>query len=528
MQRTSTQMVRTLAFSGVIASLLMADPCMARGMVETQSRGPGEPADVPDRFKDVRSKIAAILDSTGVASITVAVAENGNIVWEEGFGWANREERVQATPHTIYHLASISKSLTATGLMILVERGLIDLDKPANEYIGPAKLTSFAGTADDATVRRILFHTSGLPMYWNIFDVAGQYRPPDMDEAIRRYGILVTAPGERYCYSNFGYGILDHIITGVSGMDYADFMKKEVFGPLGMTRTSVLVDSSLIGHVARLYDEKHQSLGFCDFTHRGASAVLSSAHDLVRYGMFHLKERIPGQMPILQEETIDRLHRETDPRISEIKDTIGFEYLLGSFGGVDIGGYRIDVCTGSMPGASSRLALVPSKNLVTVVLCNEASIDLWEIEKAVIGAALPGFSEACESEVENRQEESAMSLVPPESIVGLWTGNITTYAGDLPVELRFSNAGEIDMTISGQVVPFLAIKTPLGEMGFQGDLFKGLFMGTIDTPDAARSPHVVHVEVTCREGRMTGYAAAVAMNKRYCFPYWMELRQSEK
>jgi CubicO group peptidase (beta-lactamase class C family) len=528
MLRTFFQMVWILAFSVAFASLLAASPSAATGSAQTQSSGLTSSTDVSGRLKDVRSKIAAIVDSTGVASIAVAVAKDGKIVWEEGFGWANREEGVQATPHTVYHLASVSKSFTATGLMVLVERHLLDLDRPANEYIGEAKLTAFAGSADDATVKRIIFHPAGLPMYWNIFEVGGQYRPPDMGECIKRYGIFVTAPGERYCYSNFGYGILDHIITSVSGMDYADFMKKEVFDPLGMTRTSILLDSTMIGHVARLYDERHQPLGPCDFDHRGASAVLSSAHDLVRYGMFHLKERIPEQTPILQEETIDRLHRETDPSQSELKETIGFECLLGSFGRVNIGGYRIDVCTGSMPGASSRLALVPSERLVTAVLCNQMGVDLWEIEKAILGAMLPGFSEACESEIGHRHGESGMSSVPPESFVGSWTGDITTYAGDQPVELRFSSAGEIDMTISDRAAPLLAIKTPLGEMGFQGDLFKGLFMGRIETPDAARSPHVVLVELLRRDGRLTGYAAAVAMNKRYCFPYWMELQHSEE
>ncbi|UCF04953.1 MAG: beta-lactamase family protein [bacterium] len=528
MQRTFFQMVWVLAFLGVIVSLLTAEPSAATAAIGTQSSSLTLSADDPGRLKNVRSKITAVLDSTGVASITVAVARDGKIVWEEGFGWANREERVEATPHTMYHLASVSKSFTATGLMVLVERRLIDLDRPANEYIGEAKLTAFAGSADEATVKRILFHTAGLPMYWNIFEVGGQYRPPDMGESIKRYGILVTAPGERYCYSNFGYGILDHIITNVSGTDYADFMKKEVFGPLGMTRTSVLVDSSMVEHVARMYDGKHQPLGPCDFDHRGASAVLSSAHDLVRYGMFHLKERIPEQTPILREETIDRLHRETDPQLPELKETIGFECLLGSFGALDIGGYRIDVCTGSMPGASSRLALVPSENLVTVVLCNEMSIDLWEIEKAILGAMLPGFSEACESEIGHRREESGISTVPPEYFVGSWTGDITTYTGAQPVKLRFSSTGEIDMTINGRAAPLLTIKTPLGEMGFRGDLFKGLFMSSIDTPDAARSPHVVLVEVLYRDGRLTGYAAAVAMNKRYCLPYWMELRHSEE
>ncbi len=521
-------MTRAIVLLTAVVFLMVSGLPGSSGTAGVQSGGTAASPDVPERLMEVRSKIAAIIDSTGVASIAVAVGVDGRIAWEEGFGWANREKGTQATPHTIYHLASISKSFTATGLMVLVQRGLIDLDKPANDYLGEAKLTAFEGSADDATVKRFLFHTAGLPMYWNIIQLGGSGELPDMDDCIRRYGILVNPPGEEYRYSNLGYGILDQIIAHVSGSDYADFMEKEVFGPLGLTRTSVLVDSSMIDNVAQMYDESQRPLGPWDFDHRGASAVLSSAHDLARFGMFHLKQRIPDQKAILEEESIDRLHRETDPQSPDLKERIGFEYLLGSFGKIEIGDYRLDVCTGSMPGASSRLALVPSENLVTVVLCNGEGIDLWDIEKSIIAAMLPGFAEACESELQNRHEEPGMSPEPTEPFIGSWAGAIATYAGDIPVELHFSSEGGIDMTIDGRAAPYLTVRTPLGEMGFKDNTFKGLFMTNIETHDAARSPHVVMVEVRLRRGRLTGYAAAVAINKRFCLPYWMELNRGQE
>ena len=94
-------------------------------------------------------------------------------------------------------------------MLVLVERGLVDLDKSVNDYLGESKLTAFVGSAEDATVKRILVHTAGLPMHWNLIKVNGSHTRPSMEESIRRYGILVTAPGERYNYSNFGYEILE-------------------------------------------------------------------------------------------------------------------------------------------------------------------------------------------------------------------------------------------------------------------------------------------------------------------------------
>src|SRR6187399_3440141 len=77
-----------------------------------------------DQFAVARAHAKAAVIDSGVPSLAVAVAKGGKIIWEEGFGWADREARIPATEHTTYSLASISKPITATGLMILVERGL--------------------------------------------------------------------------------------------------------------------------------------------------------------------------------------------------------------------------------------------------------------------------------------------------------------------------------------------------------------------------------------------------------------------
>ena len=102
-----------------------------------------------DIFSSARSKILESLKKTKVASISIAVAKDGKIIWEEAFGWADRDNNVKASPHTMYSLASISKPITATGLMILVEQGLIDLNKPANFYLGEGKLVAYEGMASD-------------------------------------------------------------------------------------------------------------------------------------------------------------------------------------------------------------------------------------------------------------------------------------------------------------------------------------------------------------------------------------------
>src|SRR5258708_10714090 len=136
-------------------------------------------------FGAVRDLIRARLVEQTLPSLAVAVARNGTILWEEGFGWADRENRVPATEHTMYSLASISKPITATGVMVLKEQGKLDLDRPINEYLGEAKLRAWIGDAADATVRRVANHTSGLPLHWHFFYEAETDGRPAMDEPIR-------------------------------------------------------------------------------------------------------------------------------------------------------------------------------------------------------------------------------------------------------------------------------------------------------------------------------------------------------
>ncbi|RIK39179.1 MAG: hypothetical protein DCC58_15680, partial [Chloroflexi bacterium] len=190
-------------------------------------------------FEKTRNLIQERLLENSLPSLSVAVAHRGEAVWEEAFGLADRERLAPATPDTMYSLASISKPMTATGLMVLVERGLIDLDTPINAYLGDTPLVGRLAGASAATVRSVANHSSGLPMHFQFFYADEQRRRPAMSETIRRYGNLVTEPGERYQYSNLGYGVLDYLIERVSGKRFADFMREEVFLPLGMFHTSV-------------------------------------------------------------------------------------------------------------------------------------------------------------------------------------------------------------------------------------------------------------------------------------------------
>jgi len=333
------------------------------------------------QFESVRASIQRRITDDGVPSLAVAVARGGKIIWEEGFGWADLAKRIPATEHTTYSLASISKPITATGLMILVERDQVDLDRPMNDYLGQAKINGRAFDASKATVRLISNHRAGLPLHYQFFYEDEPYRRPPMDETIRRYANLVTAPGERYQYSNLGFGIIDYLISRVSGMSYPDFMRQEVFRPLGMTHTSVDIAPDLTEYAATRYAADGTPIPFYDFDHPGGSAVFSSAHDLVRFGMFHLGDKLREQKAILTAKSLEEMHR---PAVGPNGYGIGWSRDTNDKGLVTVSH------TGGMGGVATTLILVPELDVVVTVLCNASAAAPHQIAQEILAVLAPG------------------------------------------------------------------------------------------------------------------------------------------
>jgi CubicO group peptidase (beta-lactamase class C family) len=451
-----------------------------------------------DRFATLRAGFQRWLDSTGAPSVAIAVAHNGKIVWEEAFGWANREKRIRATPHTMYSLASITKPFTATGLMILAERGQISLDSAANAYLGPGKLMARVGSARDATVRRVVSHTAGLPYHFQFFYDNGGYSPPPMDETFRRHANLLFAPGTQFEYSNLGYGILDHIIARRSGRSYADFMRREVFLPLGLSETAVLESAPTGAAYAERYDEKQRPIPFYTFDHSGASAIYSSAHDLARFGMFHLKNRVGGQRPILKDETIDLMQTAVSPAL----------YGLGFRIDPEDYGFKRVFHGGSMPGVNTMLRIYPSENLALAVLTN-AEINFGGLLADIAATFIPRFADSLSKRRAALAAQGASpapaapSFSPPASLVGEWIGAIHSWDGSLTLNLTVPPNGPVIAQVGN------APAAPVIRPRLQGGRFIAVIDGRIPTPDA-RWPHSIVLNVVLDDpNALTGQATAV-------------------
>jgi CubicO group peptidase (beta-lactamase class C family) len=265
-----------------------------------------------DQFEPVRELIRGKIEQKEAPSITVAIVRDGKIIWEEGFGWADKEHKRAATANTPYRLGSVSKPITGTAIMVARERGLLDLDRPINDYLGDAKLRAAIGDVSGATVRRAAQHISGLPEYSESYYRDEPGESPSLDLVIRRYGILTRPAGEKFVYSNVGYTALESVLQHVSGKTYDDFLNDMVFAPLGMKRSAApgrhLSTDSAVGY--RPDGERETEYTRLDVA---AAAVFASAHDMARFGLFHLKAHLADQRQILSDRNIDEMKNVTVP-----------------------------------------------------------------------------------------------------------------------------------------------------------------------------------------------------------------------
>ena len=474
-----------------------------------------------DPFEPIRQNIARRLADEQIPSLAVAVSRHGETLWEQGFGWADRERRIAADPHTPYSLASISKPFTATALMILAERGAVDLDRPADDYLGQARLTAHLGSAADATLRRLANHTAGLPLHYQFFYADEDYRRPAMDETIRRYGRLVSPPGETFRYANLGYGLMDYVVARASGQTYVDFMRTEVFVPLGMTRTSVDIGPGWQDYAAARYGTDQLPLPFYDFDHPGGSAVYASAHDLLRFGNLHLKRPPADGRRILSDASIDAMQQST----ATVGGTVG--YGVGWFINSDEHGVTTVSHSGGMGGVRTRLALVPSEGIVVAALCNASSDLPMKTVEDVLAALLPVYRQRLDaSRHETGGEASVAAFAPPPELLGRWQGRIVTYEREIPVELTLQPDGDVHAQLAGQ------LRTLLNEAQWSDGYLRGVWAGDIGTADANRRPYRLHLELKLREGTvLNGSVGAISLDAPRvgnALSHWLELtKQAE-
>jgi CubicO group peptidase (beta-lactamase class C family) len=444
-----------------------------------------------DRFSKVRELIIDEVTSRRVTSIAVVVAEDGNIVWEEAFGWADVENRVRATPNTMYRLGSISKTITATGLMLLVEEGKVDLDEPVVDYLPKnVRPRVFEGEIRDITVRHLLNHRSGMPAYAESFFEDDHESPRPFAETVRRYGIITVPPGRAFIYCNLGYQMVARIIAEVSGMSYAEFIDDRVFAPLGMDHALVYEGLPFKKQYAVNYTPSFEKIPLYIDSYPGADGNYASAHGLIRFAMFHMGDSLPDQEMILKDQSITAMQAKYPPG----NERIGIGWWLDG----DERGHRSVYHGGDAPGVACMMRLFPDEDIAAVVLCNSECEKLYDIQEAIFVALIPELGEPEPVE----KSSSVEPPVDPSEMYGTWKGRITTYNQELEVELVIDSM-KVAVGVGDQPQDDVDVSviTPTFLMG--------MFDAEIPTPDNERYPYRNRLALTREGGRLYGTVVSV-------------------
>ena len=249
--------------------------------------------------------------------LSIAVVHDQEPVWAKGYGFADLVARTPATPATLYRLGSVTKLFTATAVMQLRDEGRLRLDDPVALHLPWFTVESGFGEAPEITIRHLLTHTSGLPReaafpYWtdHVF--------PGREELIAALPgqRAVFAPEDRIKYSNLGMALLGEVVAAASGEPYAEYLRRHLFAPLGMSSTTVAPAAEhhrrrATSYLRRMPDGSREAFDYYDTGALAPAANgVSSVEDLARFAMLHFRDRpADGAAQVLAGSTLREMQR---------------------------------------------------------------------------------------------------------------------------------------------------------------------------------------------------------------------------
>lgn len=404
-------------------------------------------------------------------------------------------------------------------MLQLAERGRIDLDAPAQRYLGRFRLHAAAG-GPRPRVYQLLGHSAGLGTYAQIHYDEMAAAPP-FARSVARFGVLVQPPGRVAEYSNLGYGLLGVMVERRSGLPFGDYLERELFAPLGMTDAFVDAPAAHDSDIAVAYDASGQALAPLYNDKPGAGNVHASAHDLIRFAQFHL-DPAAAAVPVLRADTVARMQRQAD--VPALQHYYGNSYYgLGWYVRENDGGERVVWHEGGMPGASSIIKLLPQQRSGVVVLANKTEVNA--VTQAVADAALralrPAYAPGALDAVANYAPYAAQA-----EFLGEWRGEIHVDGRRLRCTLRFGARGKVQIEYIGK--DRKPVSGMLGGIVY-GDSFVGAVPLSLPIAEqrGAASPLLLVKLLRSGEvlqGALVAYAAPARLE--YLLPFYVKLRRA--
>ncbi len=371
-----------------------------------------------------------------MAGAVFVVVQGEDVVLKKGYGMANMEKGEPFDPdHTVFRVASVSKAITATAVMQLVEQGKLDLHEDMNTYLDfniPNK------TDTPLTMRNLLTNATGFA-FGDTSDLVsfdmkqdiplGQYMADHIPE-------VVYTPGEYYRYDNHGFNLQGYVVEHVSGVPFHDYVSSRIFEPLGMMDSDFLLTEQLTERLAAAYDVEGQPIPTYTMIPavHPAGGMLSTGADMAKFMMAHLSSGKLGDTRILQEETAREMHK---PQLYAHPDlpnmAYGFEFSQQQV----YNGHTVVEKGGDVNGYHTGMWLLPEEEVGVFVSVNK---DI-EFRSELFGAFMDRFypGEASTPAYEQPQQPALSAF---EGIYGdlrnrMWTSRVRAVEDKLQVEDPF-------------------------------------------------------------------------------------------
>jgi CubicO group peptidase (beta-lactamase class C family) len=329
--------------------------------------------------REMTARVDRTLNRWPAVGLALGVVRDGSLDFFSGHGLADIATNTPVTEDTVFRVASITKTFTAVAVMQLWERGRIDLDAPANDYLRAYRLIPARSGWRAATVRHLLTHTAGIGevahpsglLHWPEFgESVPAGRPVPSLAEFYRGGLRIHAePGSRFVYANHGFGTLGQIVADVSGQPLDRYLREHVFDPLGMDHTDLVRSDRVRARLATGYELRAggaRPVADFEMVTVGADSVYSTMRDMARYVAALLRGGSNEHGSILEPRTVATMfepHYQPDARVP------GFG--LGFFRGT-AGGHRLVEHQGILSGFNSQILLAPDDGVGVLAFTNGA------------------------------------------------------------------------------------------------------------------------------------------------------------
>ena len=343
-----------------------------------------EPAESPISSSELMRAVAEILNRRPAVGLAVGVVGDGRLGFFRGHGLADVASNTPITEDTVFRIGSITKLFTAIAVMQLVERGQVDLDAPANDYLRAFKLVAAESGWRPATLRHLLTHTAGIPEVRGLADLLNASftpaggRPatlsvpfgeplPSLADYYRGGLRIVVEPGTAFAYTNHGWATLGQIVEDVAGIPLALCFRERIFEPLGMTDTDLVRSSRVASRLATGYvlgRAGPKAVADRVWIDAGAGQIYSTPRDMARFAAALLGSGGNDHGRVLEPATVTTMfepHYQPDPRIPGMG--------LGFFRH-EISGHRVVGHDGILPGFNSAVLIAPNAGVGVFAFTN--------------------------------------------------------------------------------------------------------------------------------------------------------------